>query len=272
MNRVSDDDRSTLFSFLARGASQEYAPQSGEIIGILKQLMAAQKEEEDRKASTRSSASLIQLRMRRHCAEARFSLKDFQSQMVLPLEEAAAIQEVRAEPGCHNDPRLLLSARSHARLVRLTALTLQPACVLGVFFVKKENHLRLIVDCRKANALCVVWRRTVAHRSRLVWSCRRRGSWPWLGKARNCWQASSSSFQLFRTWRRVTGSELPSPQRMDKASPSFSRRPLLSRRLEARVLFRVVHVLCPGGPATEPCTFFDLRCSMYRQDQKRSSP
>ena len=51
MNRVSDDDRSTLFSFLARGASQVYAPQSGEIIGILKQLMAAQKEEEDRKAN-----------------------------------------------------------------------------------------------------------------------------------------------------------------------------------------------------------------------------
>ena len=49
MNRV--DDRSTLFSFLARDASQGYAPQSGEIIGILKQLMAAQKEDEDRKAN-----------------------------------------------------------------------------------------------------------------------------------------------------------------------------------------------------------------------------
>ena len=31
--------------------------------------------------------------------------------------------------------------------------TLRPACVLGVFFVKKENRLRLIVDCRKASAL-----------------------------------------------------------------------------------------------------------------------
>ena len=51
MKRVSDDDRSTLFSFLARGASQGYAPQSGEIIGILKQLMAAQNEDEDRKAN-----------------------------------------------------------------------------------------------------------------------------------------------------------------------------------------------------------------------------
>ena len=50
-NMVSDDDRSTLFSFLARDASQGYAPQSGEIIGILKQLMAAQKEEENRKAN-----------------------------------------------------------------------------------------------------------------------------------------------------------------------------------------------------------------------------
>ena len=51
MNRVSDYDRSTLFSFSARGASQVYAPQSGEIVGIRKQLMAAQKEEEDRKAN-----------------------------------------------------------------------------------------------------------------------------------------------------------------------------------------------------------------------------
>ena len=39
------------FFFLTRGASQGYAPQSSEIIGILKQLMAAQKEEEDRKAN-----------------------------------------------------------------------------------------------------------------------------------------------------------------------------------------------------------------------------
>ena len=35
-----------------------------------------------------------------------------------------------------------------------TALTLRPACVIGVFFMKKkENRLRGIVDCRKANAL-----------------------------------------------------------------------------------------------------------------------
>ena len=39
-------------------------------------------------------------------------------------------------------------------MIGLIVLTLRPACVLGVFFVKeKENRLRLIVDCRKANAL-----------------------------------------------------------------------------------------------------------------------
>ena len=35
MNRVSDGDRSTLLSFVSCGASQGYAPRSGEIIGIL---------------------------------------------------------------------------------------------------------------------------------------------------------------------------------------------------------------------------------------------
>ena len=37
-NRVSDDDRSTLLSFLSGADNQGYAPQSGEIIGILKQM------------------------------------------------------------------------------------------------------------------------------------------------------------------------------------------------------------------------------------------
>ena len=46
MNRASDGDRSTSLSFLSCGALQ-----SGEIIGILKQLKAVQKEEEDRKAN-----------------------------------------------------------------------------------------------------------------------------------------------------------------------------------------------------------------------------
>ena len=73
---------------------------------------------------------------------------------------AVTLGNQREKLGCHNDPRLLRSARSYARLVRqtmkigLTALTLRPACVLGVFFVKeKGDRLRLIADCRKANAL-----------------------------------------------------------------------------------------------------------------------
>ena len=37
-NRVPDDDRSTLLSFLFGGDRQGYAPQSGDITGILKQL------------------------------------------------------------------------------------------------------------------------------------------------------------------------------------------------------------------------------------------
>ena len=35
MNRVSDGDRSTLLSFVSCGASQGYASQSGETIGVL---------------------------------------------------------------------------------------------------------------------------------------------------------------------------------------------------------------------------------------------
>ena len=35
INRVSDGERSTLLSFVSCGASQGYAPQRGEIIGIL---------------------------------------------------------------------------------------------------------------------------------------------------------------------------------------------------------------------------------------------
>ena len=56
--------------------------------------------------------------------EARFFLEEFQSRMLLPPEVAAVIQEVRGEFGCHNDPRLLRSARSCDRLVRQT-ITLQ---------------------------------------------------------------------------------------------------------------------------------------------------
>ena len=38
MNMVSVGDRSTLLSFLSCGASQEYAPQSDEVISILRVL------------------------------------------------------------------------------------------------------------------------------------------------------------------------------------------------------------------------------------------
>ena len=74
-------------------------------------------------------------------AEARFFL-EFQSRMLLPSLVTAVIQEVGGEPGCHNDPRLLRSARSCARFLRQTP-----------FFVKKENRIRLTVDCRKAKPL-----------------------------------------------------------------------------------------------------------------------
>ena len=49
-------------------------------------------------------------------------LEEFQSRMLLPLEVAAVFQEIRREPGGHNDPRLLRSARSCARLVRQTMM------------------------------------------------------------------------------------------------------------------------------------------------------
>ena len=69
-------------------------------------------------------------------AEAKFFLEEFQSGMSSPSEVAAVIEEVEEEPGCRNDPRLLCSARSCARLVRqtmkigLTALTPWAHCCL----------------------------------------------------------------------------------------------------------------------------------------------
>ena len=43
--------------------------------------------------------------------EARIILEQFQSRMLLPPRIAAVFQEVPGELGCHNDPRLLRSAR-----------------------------------------------------------------------------------------------------------------------------------------------------------------
>ena len=99
-----------------------------------------------------ANASIAPEFTRLHAREAQ------QHQMLLPSEVAAVIQEVTGEPGCHNDPRLLRRARSNSRFVRQKmkigheALALRPACVFGVFFVKRRKKtLRLIVDCREAN-------------------------------------------------------------------------------------------------------------------------
>ena len=71
-NRVSDEERSTLLSFLSSVDRHGYAPQSGEIIGILKQLKDemsadladARKTEEERKAN---HAALVAAKRRGAC-------------------------------------------------------------------------------------------------------------------------------------------------------------------------------------------------------------
>ena len=63
--KVSDSDRSTLLSFLSNGERQQYAPQSGEIIGILRrlndevlaELSVAQNVEAEREQTRRSMKS-----------------------------------------------------------------------------------------------------------------------------------------------------------------------------------------------------------------------
>ena len=72
-------------------------------------------------------------------AEARFVLEDFLSRMLLPALVAAVIQEVRGN--------LDATTIRGCCAVRGRMPAFRPACVLGVFFVKKENRLRLIVDC-----------------------------------------------------------------------------------------------------------------------------
>ena len=106
MNRVSDDDRSTLLSFSARGASQGYAPQSGEIVGILKQLMAAQKEEEDRNANhaglVATLTATIETKLTRQIDLAveveslKNDLADTQRSLAADLELAAKFAESRS--------------------------------------------------------------------------------------------------------------------------------------------------------------------------------
>ena len=79
------------------------------------------------------------------CGDTNF-IEEFQSRMLL--------KEITSEPGGHNDPRLLRSARSSARLVRRTMKFGLTALTLIVFIVKKKGDcVRPIVDCRKADAL-----------------------------------------------------------------------------------------------------------------------
>ena len=92
-------------------------------------------------------------------AEAELVLEVVQSRRLLPLEVAAAIHEVRGEPGCHDDPRMLRSARSYAPLVHqtmnigLTVLTTFDPLLCSAFSSKKKgDRLGLIVDCRTTNA------------------------------------------------------------------------------------------------------------------------
>ena len=68
--------------------------------------------------------------------------------MLLPLE-AAVIQEVRGEPGCHNDPRLVAP---RGRTLAWSVSSARPACA---------------VDCRKSKRS--VCSSTVC--GAVVWSC-----------------------------------------------------------------------------------------------------
>ena len=95
-------------------------------------------------------------------AEAQFFVEEFQSRMLLPPEVATVIQQVRGEPGCHHDPRLLRSARSYARLVRQT-MKIGLTAVLGVFLVKKKE---IAVD-----SLLIASRRMPCSPLRRLWSC-----------------------------------------------------------------------------------------------------
>ena len=97
----------------------------------------------------------------------------FQSRMLLPQEGSPlVIQEIRGEPGTPTTIRdCLRGARLHARLVRQTMkdwgsppLTLRPACVLGVFFVKKKKET---ASC----SLLIAGKRTLCSLLRHRWHC-----------------------------------------------------------------------------------------------------
>ncbi|CAK0812006.1 unnamed protein product [Prorocentrum cordatum] len=94
-------------------------------------------------------------------AQAKEYLEELASRMLLPPQEAALIRELDGLPGCHTDPLLLPRPRSYGKFARralsigLVTLPQRPKSVLGLFVVKKKDgaRLRLIVDCRRSNAL-----------------------------------------------------------------------------------------------------------------------
>ncbi|CAK0906248.1 unnamed protein product, partial [Prorocentrum cordatum] len=77
-------------------------------------------------------------------AEARIFLEEYSTKMLLPPREAALIRELHGLPGCHTDPLLLQRPRSYAKFVRRA---------LRIGLKKDGERLRLIVDCRRSNAL-----------------------------------------------------------------------------------------------------------------------
>ena len=170
MNRVSDDDRSTLFSFLARGASQGYAPQSGEIIGIPKQLMAVQKEEEDRKANQAgliaakeeiaTLTATIETKLTRQgdlaveVESLKNDLADTQRSLAADLELAAKLAETRSSQSSEWEERRLEKARlvNLTHLARQLLFSLRSTWECGWLLASATSSDRL--SCDSHGALC----------------------------------------------------------------------------------------------------------------------
>lgn len=83
-------------------------------------------------------------------------LKGFNAFMLRPLSETDALRELR-QVRPYTDPTLKNNSRKYAKLVHralgtgLVELSLDCICELGIFFVKKNDKIRLILDCRLAN-------------------------------------------------------------------------------------------------------------------------
>ena len=79
----------------------------------------------------------------------------------LKSSKAVAVhEELFGKAGCHTDAMLSRRPKEYAKLIKhclkVGLLRLTSFCIseLGIFFVSKKNGtLRLIVDCRKTNAL-----------------------------------------------------------------------------------------------------------------------